>query len=112
MKGLVICAVLVVSAVCHAQSPTQLNTRPAPYVQYAQRYETGASQWAVPPVIYSGGVYLGELSTNRYAPDSVANPYGVYGSRYSPTSINNPYGPYGRYSARSIYVYPPYRTVR
>ena len=112
MKGLVICVVLMVSSACHAQYPVQLSTRPAPYVQYAQQYEIGAAQWAAPPVVYSGGVYLGELSANRYAPDSVSNPYGVYGSRYSPMSINNPHGPYGRYSPRSIYVYPPYRTLR
>ncbi len=39
--------------------------------------------------------YLGTYSTNRYAPDSVANPYGRYGNRYSPDSVNNPYGRFG-----------------
>ena len=48
------------------------------------------------------GTYLGELSSNPYAPNSTSNPYGRYGSRYSPTSINNPYGTYGsRYSPLS-----------
>jgi hypothetical protein len=51
---------------------------------------------AGPPVIRgSDGKYLGRLSDNPYAPDSVSNPYGRYGSPYSPDSINNPYGKYG-----------------
>ncbi len=46
--------------------------------------------------------YLGELSTNKYDPDSISNPYGKYGSKYSPNSINNPYGKYGsKYSPNS-----------
>ena len=46
--------------------------------------------------IYSQkGKYLGNLNNNRYDPNSVANPYGQYGSQYSPDSINNPYGRYG-----------------
>jgi hypothetical protein len=36
--------------------------------------------------------YLGKLSSNKYDPDSVSNPYGRYGSKYSSDSINNPYG--------------------
>lgn len=48
------------------------------------------------------GKYLGNLSANRYDPNSVNNPYGRYGSRYSSDSINNPYGKYGsRYSSSS-----------
>ena len=39
--------------------------------------------------------YLGTLNANPYSPNSVANPYGQYGSPYSATSINNPYGQYG-----------------
>lgn len=54
------------------------------------------------------GEYLGRLSTNRYAADSVSNHYGRYGSRYSPTSVNNPYGaygsPYSPYSATNPYA--------
>jgi hypothetical protein len=41
------------------------------------------------------GSYLGQLSKNRYNPNSTSNQYGQYGSRYSPNSINNPYGRYG-----------------
>jgi hypothetical protein len=48
------------------------------------------------PQIYApDGQYLGNLNNNRYDPNSVANPYGQYGSRYSPNSINNPYSTYG-----------------
>src|SRR5215475_10262861 len=44
-------------------------------------------------------VYLGCLSCNEYASDSVLNRYGDHGSRYSDTSIFNKYGDYGsRYS--------------
>jgi hypothetical protein len=48
------------------------------------------------PKIYApDGQYLGNLNNNRYDPNSVANPYGQYGSRYSPNSVNNPYSAYG-----------------
>lgn len=40
----------------------------------------------------SDGNFRGNLNDNPYDPDSVANPYGRYGSRYSVDSINNPYG--------------------
>lgn len=55
-----------------------------------------------------GGRYLGRLSANRYAADSVSNRYGRFGSRYSPDSINNRYGrygsPYSPYSAKNPYA--------
>lgn len=96
---LILLAVLF-AAPCFAQDRYPLDTRPAPYVRYGERYAT-------PPKIYSGnGTYLGKLSQDRYAPDSVSNNYGRYGSRYSPDSVNNIYGPYGRYSTQPIYVYP------
>jgi hypothetical protein len=55
------------------------------------------------PSIYSqDGQYLGNLSNNRYDPESVNNPYGEYGNKYSADSINNPYGRYGsKYSNES-----------
>jgi len=50
----------------------------------------------------SDGTYLGKLNANPYDPESVANPYGKYGSPYSPTSIRNPYSTYGSpYSSKS-----------
>ena len=58
---------------------------------------------AVSPVLIApDGKYLGNLNDNPYDPNSVANPYGQYGSPYSPDSINNPYGVYGSpYSPQS-----------
>ena len=48
-----------------------------------------------PPKIHSSdGTFLGNLSNNPFDPNSVSNPYGVYGSPYGNT-INNPYSPYG-----------------
>jgi hypothetical protein len=62
------------------------------------------SAFAESPALYSrDGKYLGNLNANKYDPNSVANPYGRYGSRHSPDSINNPHGQYGsRYSSESV----------
>ncbi len=64
-----------------------------------------------PMIVSPEGEYLGNLNTNRYDPNSVANPYGQYGNRFSPDSVNNPYGRYGsRYSpdsARNPYAVGP-----
>lgn len=56
------------------------------------------------PRLYApDGTYLGNLNSNPYDPNSVANPYGQYGSRFAPNSINNPYGQYGSpYSPNSV----------
>ena len=48
-----------------------------------------------PMVVSPDGKYLGNLSANRFDPDSTSNPFGQYGSRFSPDSVNNPYGQYG-----------------
>lgn len=57
---------------------------------------------ADPYLVSPDGKYLGKLNSNQFDPDSVANPYGRYGSQYSPDSINNPYGEYGsEYSNKS-----------
>lgn len=106
MKSLVILLVMLFASPCLGQYPYQLDTRSSPYVRYGSRYD------ANPPKLYSAGRYLGELSADRFAPDSVSNRYGRYGSRYSADSINNPYGPYGRYSAQTIYVHPSWRLRR
>lgn len=48
------------------------------------------------PRLYdSQGQFHGNVNANPYDPDSIANPYGQYGSRYSPDSVNNPYGQFG-----------------
>jgi len=41
------------------------------------------------------GTYLGNLNNNQFDPNSVANPFGKYGSKFSPNSINNQFGTYG-----------------
>lgn len=60
---------------------------------------------AGPPILIDRqtGKYLGELSDNPYAPDSISNPYGRFGNPYSADSVNNPYGRFGSpYSNDSI----------
>jgi hypothetical protein len=43
------------------------------------------------PHIYApNGQYLGNLNSNPYDPNSIANPIGRYGSPVSPDSVNNP----------------------
>ena len=63
------------------------------------------SAFANPPVLIDPhtGKFLGNVSANRYDPNSVNNPHGRYGSKYSPDSINNPYSQYGSpYSPNSV----------
>jgi hypothetical protein len=61
-----------------------------------------------PIIVGPNGQYLGTLNANPYDPNSVANPYGRYGSRFSADSINNPYGrwgsPYSPNSATNPYT--------
>jgi hypothetical protein len=55
-----------------------------------------------PRLFDSQGGYHGNLNANPYDPNSVANPFGRYGSPYSSDSINNPYGQHGSpYSPQS-----------
>ena len=52
-----------------------------------------------PKIVGKDGRYLGRLNRNKYHPESISNPYGVYGSKYSPFSVKNSFGVYGsRYS--------------
>ncbi len=77
-------------------SATSINN---PYSQWGSTYSSTSVAnpyaTAAPKIIAADGTYLGKLSSNPYDPQSVANPYGKYGSPYSPTSINNPYSQYG-----------------
>lgn len=53
-------------------------------------------------LIAADGVFLGEVTKNRYDTNSMANSFGSYGSRYSSTSVFNPYSNYGsKYSTYS-----------
>ena len=46
-------------------------------------------------LLANDGQYLGRLTLNSYATESISNPYGVHGSLYSSTSIKNHYSNYG-----------------
>ena len=48
-----------------------------------------------PKIVGKDGRYLGRLNRNKYHPESISNPYGIYGSKYSPSSVKNPFGVYG-----------------
>jgi hypothetical protein len=51
----------------------------------------------------SQGTFHGYWNSNPYDPNSIANPYGRYGSPYSPDSINNPFSPWGNpYSSEGV----------
>lgn len=93
-------------------SPTVITANPylgTPISLYDPRVNQYSPTGAKNPYTTSGGkiygsdgTYLGKLNANPYDPESVANPYGKYGSPYSPTSIKNPYSIYGSpYSAKS-----------
>ena len=50
------------------------------------------------------GTFLGEINSNQYDRDSIANQYGDYGSQYKTKSIFNQYGDYGsQYSKYSVF---------
>ena len=67
---------------------------PQPNNTFNNPYGTSANS---PRIYDSQGQYRGNLNANPYDPNSVANPYGQYGSQYSPNSINNPYGAGSQY---------------
>jgi len=50
------------------------------------------------PLLAFGGenhdVYLGCLNCPAEAPDSIVNPYGIYGNPYKPDGLWNPFSPY------------------
>ncbi|MBP6963922.1 MAG: hypothetical protein KBC96_05890 [Armatimonadetes bacterium] len=81
------------------------NTLTSPYSEYGSAYSSHS--WRNPyatdtPRIYAAdGTYLGKLSSNKYDPDSITNPYGRYGSRFG-NNLMNPYSQYGsRYGSQS-----------
>ena len=92
------------------------NTVKNPYSYHGRHLNNPyASDSNSPMIIGEDGKYLGRLNSNRYGSDSIANPYGRYGSRYSPDSVNNPYGKYGSryspYSANNPYASSPPKIV-
>ena len=52
------------------------------------------------PVTTFAGEYIGNYSSNPYAPNSTSNPYGS-GSPYDANSVNNSYGKYGSPTAHN-----------
>jgi hypothetical protein len=54
-----------------------------------------AAQAGSPQLFTTDGDYIGNVNANQFDPNSIANPYGRYGSPFSPDSVNNPYGRYG-----------------
>lgn len=50
------------------------------------------------------GTYLGMVSSDRYASESICNTYGSYGSPYASKSVRNKYGTYGgEYASQGAY---------
>ena len=73
-------------------NPTLPPGVPQPPGTFNNAYGTSANS----PGLYDNqGQFHGNVNSNPYDPDSVANPYGRYGSRYSPDSVNNPYSQSG-----------------
>jgi hypothetical protein len=62
---------------------------PQPPGTFSNPYGTGANS---PKLFNDSGAFRGNLNANRFDQNSVANPYGRYGSPFSADSINNPYG--------------------
>ena len=48
-----------------------------------------------PVLVAPNGQFLGNVNSNRYDYNSIANPSGPYGSPLNPTSIYSPVSPYG-----------------
>jgi hypothetical protein len=71
--------------------PPASPTQPAPPSGIA----SGCSAILNTQIFANDGTYLGKISDNPYLSDSIANPYGQYGSPYSSTSIYNTVGRYG-----------------
>ena len=101
----VVLAWVLITPAVHAQDDAYITTNPylgIPISPYDSRVSPYSSYGAQNPYTTDGGriyaqdgTYLGRLNANPYDPESVANPYGQYGSRYSGNSIKNPYGQYG-----------------
>ena len=110
--SVIIAVCIAVPPALSAQEPAYLTTNPylgTPISETDSRVSQYSPYGARNPYTTDGGriygqdgQYLGRLNANPSDPESVANPYGRYGSEYSPNSINNPYGRYGsEYSPQS-----------
>lgn len=75
------------------------------YSPYGSPYSptSPANPYAIdtPRIYAADGTYLGKLSSNKYDPESISNPYGKYGNPYG-NNLMNPYSKYGsKYSPES-----------
>ena len=79
-------------------NPYMTPAIPQPGNTFNNPYGTSADS---PKLYDSQGSFRGNMNANPYDPNSIANPYGQYGSKYSPDSVNNPYGAGNPYSPDS-----------
>jgi hypothetical protein len=70
-------------------NPTLPSAPPQPPGTFSNPFGSTSNS---PQLYDSQGNFHGNLNSNQFDPDSVANPYGRYGSQFSPDSINNPFG--------------------
>ena len=108
MRSLLTIALVLalVPAPASAQAPMRVTANPylGPQVSpYDARVSPYSSVGALNPyattssgrLVAADGTDLGRLNANPYDAESVASPFGVYGSPYSSQSITNPFGIYG-----------------
>ena len=79
----------------YSANPYAPKAEPQPRGTFTNPYGDSSNS---PRLYDSQDQFRGNLNTNRSDPDSVANPYGRYGSRYSDDSINNRTGAGSRYN--------------
>jgi hypothetical protein len=82
----------------YSDNPYAPKVEKQPAGTFTNPYGDGSNS---PRLYDSAGRFRGNLNTNRTDPDSVANPYGRYGSKYSQDSIHNRYGAGSRYDEDS-----------
>jgi hypothetical protein len=98
-KLLITLAVVAITLATNATAQTYLGNLSAnPYLpkappQPANTFNNPYGNSSNSPQLFnSQGQFRGNLNSNQFDPNSVANPFGQYGSRFSPDSINNTFG--------------------
>jgi hypothetical protein len=91
-----VCFTLAVPFAAEAQYYGNLSVNPAlppALPQPPGTFDNPFGTSGTSPRLYdSQGNYRGNLNANQFDPNSVANPFGRYGSQFSPDSINNQFG--------------------
>ncbi len=94
------------------ESPAKLQNDPDGWYAAFEVTAIAPQRPAAPPAVLPGitsscgvlegalvfaddGTFLGRITSNTFAADSIGNPFGRYGSEFSTTSIFNAFGPYG-----------------